>query len=81
MKAVDSAASLKQDKEFHSQLKAISKQLTNFQSTFTASLSDFLMALSLVSDYMIFYNILLQVDALLEIAQDARYRFRREQKQ
>ncbi|KAL5248694.1 hypothetical protein ACHWQZ_G017775, partial [Mnemiopsis leidyi] len=50
VRAFDEAEILKQDKEFQSQLKAISKQLTNFQSTFTASLSDFLLALSSEAD-------------------------------
>jgi hypothetical protein len=58
IKAIDEAAAMKEDKEFQTQLKTISKRLTNFQSTFTASLGDFLLALSMVSQLN---NILLHI--------------------
>ena len=48
IKAADEAAIVQEDKEFQTQLKAIAKIFTNNQSTFSTSLRDFLMALSLV---------------------------------
>ncbi|XP_063691040.1 gamma-tubulin complex component 3-like [Bolinopsis microptera] len=50
IKAADEAAIVQEDKEFQAQLKAIAKIFTNNQSTFSTSLRDFLMALSLEAD-------------------------------